>query len=161
MAASCSETTDVGTRGPAPARSGDHSRARDANRPSRNQGDLTTGVHLEATIPDADPDWGKVASTIWESFHNSGQVEFWQETDWALAYWVCVQVDRHDKAPLARGAAQNMTTILQAMTSLMMTEAERRRARIELERPKPTEVPRHELAVADIRSKLGVAPDAE
>ena len=112
-------------------------------------------MHLEAEIPEADPDWGKVANTIWDSFHNSGQVEFWQETDWALAYWVCVQVDRHDKNPNMRGAAQNMTTILQALTSLMMTEAERRRARIELERPKPQEVPEHLAAVADLKDRLG------
>jgi|SRR5690606_7087980 len=138
--------------GPIPNRSGDHSRARDANRGDRP--DLKKGESLEANIPDADPEWGKVARLVWESFANSGTKAFWEESDWAAAYWVCVQIDRHDQDPTARGSAQNMATIWQAMTGLMMTEAERRRARIELEKPTPVEEPRHLTAVRDMKARL-------
>jgi len=139
--------------GPIPNRSSDLSRSRDANRGDRP--DLKKGESLEANIPEADPEWGRVATIVWNSLLNSGHRAFFEESDWAYAYWVCVQIDRHDKDPGARGSAQNMATISQAMTNLMMTEAERRRARIELEKPKPAEEPVHLSAVRDLKAQLG------
>lgn len=140
-------------RGPVPNRSDDLSRKRNANR--ANRPDLTTGEHLEPKIPEPNPEWGKVTMIIWDSFHNSGQCTWWQETDWSKAYFMCEQIDRHEKNPTARGSAQNLTTIVQMMSNLMMTEAERRRARIELERPRPIEEPIELQAVRDLKSDLG------
>lgn len=141
----------MGGQGPVPNRSGDLSRKRDANRGDRP--DLKTGLHYEPNIPEAG-DWCHTAMLVWDSFANSGQSDFWQESDWSYAYVICEWLNRLELDPTARGSAQNMATILQGMTNLMMTEAERRRARVELERPKPQEVPRSKAAVTDLRERL-------
>jgi hypothetical protein len=49
-----------------------------------------------------------------------------------------------------------LATIMQSMTSLGVTEGERRRMRIELESPKELETPASVTAIDTYRAQLGV-----
>lgn len=138
--------------GPVPNRSTDLSRTRDSNRGDRPQ--LRKAELKEVVVPEPDPDWGNVAQMVWNSLQNSGQSVFFQDSDYAYAYLTCQYVDYLNKNPGARGSAMLLATVSQMMTNLMMTEAERRRARIELETPEPPAEPAHLAAVRDLRESL-------
>lgn len=142
------------TPGPIPNRSTDLSRARDANRPSRDRPDLRKAEALDQHVPDPDSDWGHTAMLVWDSLQSSGQKVFFQDTDWSYAYLTCTYVDYLAKNPGARGTAMLLATVQQMMTNLMMTEAERRRARIELETPEPEVEPTYLAAVRDLKSSM-------
>lgn len=114
----------------------------------------------EVEIPIADPNWEPLTLQFWESFKSSGQVIWMEPTDWMTAYMLMEVLDRWLKPQDVRvgeyrpGAqeggqveyvfeekivaipGQVLNSILKGLTSLMATEGDRRRLRIELERKK-------------------------
>jgi hypothetical protein len=140
-------------------------------RPSRVE-DVSNGVLLPTAPPKVNAKWHPIAKRLWDSFGSSGQVHWWQDTDWALAYSVCDDLSRYkrqedaaektrriaedwDKSaaslkPAERvargyskerphvasyGSAMKMKAIYDTMASLLVTESDRRRVRIELQMP--------------------------
>ena len=95
----------------------------------------------------------------------SGQKDFYQNSDWAFAYSLCedLSVYKSSGQYVGRGgrSAQMLQTIYAAMTNLLVTEADRRRVRIELEPPSPEETPAAVLAIADYREALDLAPEGD
>jgi hypothetical protein len=100
--------------------------------------------------------WHPQAMLIWESAKRSGQAIFMEPSDWSALYLMCEQIHRSlkpaptvigedsDGKPIVRymevpmpGATLNAITKM--MGSLMFTEGDRRRVRIELERRKRAE----------------------
>lgn len=57
-------------------------------RPSRVDR-VSSGRWVEPEVPEPVKGWHKTALKVWKSFHSSGQVDFWQSTDWAIAFSVC------------------------------------------------------------------------
>lgn len=57
-------------------------------RPSRVDR-ISSGRWLEPDVPDPVRGWHKTARKVWDSFKTSGQVDFWQSSDWAVAYSIC------------------------------------------------------------------------
>lgn len=153
----------MGARGPVPNRSNDLSRDRDANRGGRP--DITRGELRPVTIPDPDPDWHPIATMLWESLLNSGQSDFYQDSDWAMAFSLCDDLSYYKK-PLKdrdgneyhKRSGQMLQTIYSAMSNLLVTEADRRRVRIELSAPEPAEDDAAVLVIADYKRNLGLAP---
>ena len=152
----------MGTRGPVPNRSEDLARPRE-RKGSDEQG-VTKGVAREVTIPEPDPEWHKIARMLWDSLQNSGQSDFYQQSDWAFAYSLCEDLHQY-KAPRVNSetgelyfkrSGQMLQTIYSAMSNLLITEADRRRVRIELEPPAEEETPAAVLALADYKNALGV-----
>lgn len=114
----------------------------------------------EVTIPVADPDWEPLTKEFYASFAKSGQSIWMEPTDWMTAYALMETLDRwlkpqDIKVGESRPAVQEggevtyvfeqkrvpmpggvLTAILKGLTSLMATEGDRRRLRIELERQK-------------------------
>lgn len=112
----------------------------------------------EREIPVADENWEPLTKSFYESFAKSGQVIWMEPTDWMTAYMLMETLDRHLKPQDVRVGeirpAQNeggeveylfeakvipipggvLNAILKGLTSLMATEGDRRRLRIELER---------------------------
>lgn len=119
---------------------------------------LDETIHREVVIPEADPNWEDLTKAYWESFSGSGQSIYYEPSDWMTAYTLMEMLDRHLKPQDVktgefRPAVQDggeveyiytqklipipgsvMSTILKGLTSLMATEGDRRRLRLELER---------------------------
>ena len=135
--------------GPPPNRSDQRRRT---NKPEGVQVTKAPGAEL-VVPPGADPAWHPVASRWFQSLRSSGQSAFYEDSDWATAYLIAESMSRelHTGEP-PTGAA--MSAWLKAMGSLMVTEGDRRRARLELERPSAEEVPADVDDLADYRARL-------
>jgi hypothetical protein len=108
------------------------------------------------------PAWEPITISFWESFARSGQSIFYEPTDWMTAYALMEVLDRWLKPQEVKvgqiGSDRDaggggdvtylfenriiampggtLTAILKGLSSLMATEGDRRRLRIELERKK-------------------------
>ncbi|MGW0984291.1 phage terminase small subunit [Streptomyces xiamenensis] len=144
----------MGTRGPVPKRSEERRR--------RNKGEgpepvaAPSGPPPDAPVlPEPDNDWHPVASDWYLSLRESGQAAFYQPSDWAVARYVAELMSRALSAERPNG--QLIAAINSTMSSLLTTEGDRRRARIELERQRPVaeQQPAGVTAIADYRAALG------
>ncbi|WP_245876964.1 hypothetical protein [Streptomyces uncialis] len=106
-------------------------------------------------LPDPDPLWHPIAADWYLSLRESGQAAFYEPSDWAMARYAAELMSRglcSDRPP----NGQYVAALNSVMASLLATEGDRRRARIELER-KPTarQAPASVTAIADYRSSIG------
>lgn len=144
----------MGTRGPAPKRS-DQRLRRNTNYKPRS------GVAGEGSQPpfEGDEKWHPVAKEMWASLPESGQSKWYEPSDWVSAYILCETISRElepqfvgfaegydedgravkmpvsTKIPI-KGAS--MSAMRAWMASLLITEADRKRAEIELHAGTPT-----------------------
>lgn len=106
-------------------------------------------------VPPAYEDWDEIAIDFYESLPKSGQSDFYEPSDWALATVVCESLSRDLRSqPLidqdghavldAKGKpimrklplkGANLSAYLRAFQVLMVAEGDRRRLRLELQRP--------------------------
>lgn len=99
-------------------------------------------------IPDADPNWHDAAKRWYVALAKSGQSAFYEASDWAFA-WIAAESLSRDLKPQVVGIVEetgevvraiipikgaSLAAYLKAMTALLATEGDRRRAGIELER---------------------------
>lgn len=89
-------------------------------------------------IPEPDEDWHPIAKMVWDGAKKSGEAVYYEPSDWAVLYSLCDDIS-HYKASGRRGA-QMLTAINSMMTSLLLTEGDRRRVRIELDRHSEEEI---------------------
>lgn len=115
--------------GPPPKRS-DQRRRR--NKPTREITKVEGAA--EVPVPDADPQWHPVARRWFESLGQSGQSAFYEPSDWATAFAVAETMSRDLHADGPVGGA-SLAAWLKAMSSLLVTEGDRRRVSVELQRP--------------------------
>jgi hypothetical protein len=141
------------TPGPVPNREVDLARPRE--RKGKDVVPVTRGEARPATIPEADPLWHPIAARLWEGLLESGQADFYQQSDWAFAYSLCEDLSHYKKSTKRSG--QMLQTIYSAMERLLVTEGDRRRVRIELHEPEDDSEPAAVLAIADYKRDLGVA----
>lgn len=101
----------------------------------------------EVKPPRASKDWHPVARRWFNSLKDSGQSQFYEPSDWAAAFLVAESLSR-DLQPQCIGVTEegepvmrtvpikgaSMSAYLKAMTSLLVTEGDRRRLRMEVER---------------------------
>lgn len=114
-------------RGPVPKRS-DQRRRR--NKP---EVEITTAPGAAVVeVPPADPDWHPIAARWYESLAKSGQSRFYEPSDWAQARYVAEAMSRSLAG--AKMSGQLFAAVVSASTSLLVTEGDRRRLRLELER---------------------------
>jgi hypothetical protein len=121
----------VASRGPLPKRSGTHlghrSRAQDAAVTKA----LLSGVTGPASV---DRRWHPVAKRWYRAIQQSGQAQFFEPTDWALAWYVAHEMSRSLSGNVAFWSSNNVKNVMAAAEALLSTESSRRRARIEVER---------------------------
>lgn len=106
----------------------------------------------QVDVPAADPKWHSIARQWYESLAKSGQAAFYEPSDWATAFLIAESISR-DLKPQFVGISEqtgepiieaipmkgaSLAAYLKAMTALLVTEGDRRRARVELERPQPS-----------------------
>lgn len=99
-------------------------------------------------LPEPDALWHPIASDWYLSLRQSGQAAFYQPSDWAVARYAA---DLMSKVLLSeRGPNGQLVAALNSvMSSLLTTEGDRRRARMELERKKPAPQSDADVTVLD------------
>lgn len=146
----------MGARGPV----GKRSEERMGHR-SKNEKDSITkapsGPPVDLPdLPEPDGLWHPIAADWYLSLRESGQAAFYQPSDWAVARYAA---DLMSKVLMSeRGPNGQLVAALNSvMSSLLTTEGDRRRARMELERQKPgtMQAPASVTAIADYRSSIG------
>ncbi|WP_456341341.1 phage terminase small subunit [Streptomyces tendae] len=145
----------MGARGPI----GKRSEERMGHRSKEEKDSITKAPSGPPTdlpdLPDADPLWHPIAADWYLSLRDSGQAAFYQPSDWAVARYAA---DLMSKVLLSeRGPNGQLVAALNSvMSSLLTTEGDRRRARMELERKKPSGQADADVTVLDdYRSAFG------
>ena len=101
-------------------------------------------------------DWSDSVKEWYVSLSESGQAAYYEASDWAQAMIAGDILQTWYELPKGRGA-ELMKTWEGICTKLMVTEGDRRRARLEVHRKKADEGPdQGEAAVIDMKKKLGV-----
>ena len=144
----------MGTRGPIPKRSEERRRRNKEDGPELVQAPSGPPAELPH-LPEPEPHWHPIATEWYLSLRESGQAAFYQASDWAVARYTAELMHRglsSDRPP----NGQYVAALNSLMSSLLTTEGDRRRARVELER-KPTvqAVPASVTAIADYRAQIG------
>ena len=136
--------------GPLPKRSTERTRR---NKPE-NEGSvpLSKGERVPYRVPPVDKDWHPRAKQWYRSMSRSGMRDYYEASDYEYARILCDALTEYYKRP----TAMMLATILTGMTSLGVTEGERRRMRIELEDPKEAETSASLVAIDTYRAQLGV-----
>ena len=125
----------MGAHGPIPKRSEERRRRNKDDGPGLVQAPAGAPAALPE-LPEPDPNWHDIASDWYLSLRESGQAAFYEPSDWAVARYAAELMSRalqSDRPP----NGQLVAALNSVMSSLLSTEGERRRARMELER-KPT-----------------------
>lgn len=144
----------MGERGPAPKRSDQRRRT---NSPGAGK-TVKAPAAERVEVPETDPDWHPVARRWFESLAASGQHVFYEPSDWAAAYVLAESMSRElQPKPIitmvgpVRDAEGELVLVNEppkaasvaawraGMAALMVTEADRRRASLELVRPRPAD----------------------
>ena len=122
----------MGARGPVGKRSEERRRRNKPDGPELVQALSGPPSDLPA-LPEPDGTWHDIAVDWYLSLRESGQAAFYQASDWATARYAAELMSRllnSDRAP----NGQLVAALNSVMGSLLTTEGDRRRARIELER---------------------------
>ena len=140
----------MGAHGPLPKRSEERTR----RNKSENEGgvSLSKGERVPYRVPPVDSNWHPRAKQWYRSLSRSGMREYYELSDYEYARVICDALTEYYKRP----SAMMLATVMQGMTSLGVTEGERRRMRIELESPRELETPASVTAIDKYREQLGV-----
>ena len=146
----------MGARGPI----GKRSEERMGHRSKEEKDSITkapSGPPLDLPeLPDADPLWHPIASDWYLSLRESGQAAFYQPSDWAVARYAAELMSRVLDCSERGPNGQLVAALNSVMSSLLTTEGDRRRARMELERKKPAPQGGAKVtALDDYRSAFG------
>lgn len=139
----------MGSRGPVPKRSD-----RRLGHVTKAEQEAVTRAPAAAAppTPEADAEWHPVAQEWFRSLADSGQSQFYEASDWATARYVAEGMSRNLDG--GRFSAQLFAAVNSAMSNLLVTEGDRRRVRLELQRgdagPAGPEVP----SLEDYRARL-------
>ena len=115
-------------KGPIPKRSAERRRRNKAEIPTKKV--AVSGV---VTIPPASKDWHPLAKRWYQSLKTSGQSQFYEPSDWAVAGIVAEALSRNLEQG-QRMSAQMFAAVMGTMATLLTTEGDRRRVRLEIER---------------------------
>lgn len=121
----------MGARGPIGKRSDQRLGHRSAEEQAQT---VKAPAGAPVRIPSADRTWHPIARGMFESLAKSGQSHFFEPSDWQtarLAAEVTSQMLQADKV-----SAMLLSAVDGIWSRLLMTESDRRRLKIELEKPK-------------------------
>jgi hypothetical protein len=93
---------------------------------------VARGKSVPATIPEPDPQWCKAARMVWDSMLTSGGAAYFESSDYAVLHVTADQID-HLYQQGGRRSPEYLRVIMQTLGSLLATEGDRRRLRIELQ----------------------------
>jgi hypothetical protein len=133
----------MGAHGPIPKRSEERRRA---NKPETPIDAVDVAGPVE--IPPANPKWHPTAKRIYESLRTSGQAKFYEPSDWSAAYLLAESLSRDLKpqvvafdkvtSKVIRACVPlkgpSLAAYLKGFAALGVTEGDRRRMGIEIDR---------------------------
>lgn len=118
----------MGSRGPVPKRSSE----RAGHRTRAERPDVVRAAE-PVKAPPARRGWHPQARAWYRSLARSGQSRYFEPSDWELARLAAELLSRQLRSD--RPSAELLKVVYSAMSALGTTEADRRRMRIEVERP--------------------------
>jgi hypothetical protein len=140
----------MGTRGPV----GKRSEEQMGHRSKDEKASVTKAPGaLAVVMPEPDPLWHPIATLWYEALGESGQSRFYEPSDWAAAQYAAEAMSRNLNTE--RFSAQLFTGIWSAMNDLLTTEGDRRRVRLELQRPSEKSDSAGVTVLDEYRSALG------
>lgn len=121
----------MGVKGPIPKRSTEGHRTTQARK--LDGGVEPVNVIAEKVVaPDPDPAWHPIARDLWESVKRSTFTRYYEPSDWVVLYSACDDLSNYKfqvmRSPTMLAAVNTM------LTSLLLTEGDRRRVQIEINR---------------------------
>jgi hypothetical protein len=140
--------------GPVPNREADLARPR--ARKGADQQAVTKGTARKVKWPAVDPEWHPLARDIYLGCKQSGQTDFYQQSDVAILRSLMDDLPVAKRNPGQR-SGQLLQTLYSSLPNLLVTEGGRRRVRIELNEPAEKSTPASVSVLADYREQLGVA----
>lgn len=142
----------MGVRGPVPRRS--EERVGHAHQAGGQAAGITPGELREIKWPPADRNWSKRAKEMYKAARDSGQSDFFQQTDIARLRFLLDQVTYYEGQP--QRSAMMLQTITTEMSNLLFAEGDRRRVRIELSRVDNSNEDAQVVAINSYRDELGL-----
>ncbi len=141
-----------GPRGPVPKPAAQRRRQ---NKPVAPVDETPAGPALTSPPAASDELWHPIAREWFDSLSQSGQSRFFEPSDWALARLGAEMMSSLCSAD--KPSAQMLMSLLSLTSSLLSTEGDRRRLRLELARgPQIDEDEEASVsALADYRNRLG------
>ena len=124
----------MGARGPIGKRSDQRHGHRTAAEQARTVKAASGAPPASPRVPRADAAWHPIAKAMYNSLRHSGQSAFFEPSDWATAKLAGEATSRLLKAD--HFSAMLMAAVDGMWARLLMTEADRRRLGVELEKPK-------------------------
>lgn len=121
-------TPVAATRGPIPERS-DQRRRRNVGEPI----ETVAPVAIAVEAPELGLDITGIARDWYDSLKTSGQSRYYEPSDWQTARLVAMAIAGYAE----RGGAETLKAIMSSMASLLATEGDRRRVRMEIDRSEP------------------------
>jgi hypothetical protein len=148
------------TRGPVPKRTSERRRTNAPEIPAE-----TVKVVGVVDVPEPDGDWHPIASRWYTALAESAQVKYYEPSDWATAYLIAESISR-DLQPQVVGITDrgkpvfetipmkgaSLAAYLRAMSVLIVTEGDRRRLRIEVQRQAVEAAPEPVAVLDDFRA---------
>ena len=146
----------MGARGPAPKRSTE--RMGHPKPTTSNPVQVPVGTRKPTWPAPKAEDWHEDAIRWYKSLKVSGQAKFYEPSDIAFAFFLAGQMS--DYLKYDRKGAQMFSALLTGMSSLLNTEADRRRAQIELVRTDVVKEDPASVAMANYMAMLEKRPKA-
>lgn len=94
---------------------------------------VARGKSIPATIPEPDPTWCKAARMVWDAMLTSGGAAYFESSDYAVLHLTADQID-HLYQQGGRRSPEFLRVIMQTLGTLLATEGDRRKLRIELQK---------------------------
>jgi hypothetical protein len=113
---------------------------------------VATDVHCPVKV---DPLWHPIAKDWFRSLAKSGQATLYEPSDWQTARYVAEAMSRN--LAIGRFSAVLFASVLSGMSSLLVTEGDRRRLNIELHRAGATDADTEaaDATVVSLQSRFG------
>jgi hypothetical protein len=143
----------AGARGPVPKRSEARTRR---NKEPEGDVKLAKGTSKPSSWPPASERWDELAVDWYHGLRDSGMAEYYEQSDIEMARIIAGELSHYLKSYEGKRSAMMFAALMTAMSSLGVTEGDRRRMRIELEKPKEAKVSASVVAIADYQKALGV-----
>jgi hypothetical protein len=145
----------MGAHGPIPKRSEERRRRNKDDGPELIQAPAGQPEDLPE-LPEPSELWHPIATDWYLSLRESGQAAFYEPSDWAVARYAAELMSRVLDCSERGPNGQLVAALNSVMSSLLTTEGDRRRARLELERKKPASPSDADVTILDdYRSAFG------
>lgn len=138
------------SRGPIPKRASERTRN---NKTGEDGLEIVRGVALPYEWTDPSFDWEQPIQRYYLSFQKSGMAAFFQQTDVEQLWMACEWMNRQWAS--GRPSAMILQEAMKMTDGLGATEGERRRLKIELDKPKVDDsADKYDAKITDIRDRL-------